>query len=571
MEATETFSTKSARAEDVRQKRPTTIADWRFASRRRVFRGENLRVSCHRALHDARDRDPVPKSKATPMGMSLNERGADTRAPDVTALGDSTDARNTSEEDDAFVRRVNLLEILAEDHPEIPPPPEDAARAWTETRIRAHYDAISASRAPPSVDRVRASEVEDVQKTKLDAKSASTTKTRRPFPERARFPETDEATFKRWFPGYARANERIPTECEDARNDASRDASRSVPVNVRRTPKKPTARVLCWPNAGNGEDVYTNERLRVDGVVRLRKSPLLEWCRTHDVEVYAVQLPGRGGRSGEKPFRCVKEAARETLKIVARRFFMFAETVETAETAETVETANRGDTDAPEETFEEASEVPWMIIGHSVGSWCAFEFAREARSHGFPPPEMAFLSGFPAPDVLSEDRPWRPNASLDDARFKDECSEWGVDKAVFHERVWPSFEPLLRADFTLFDRYAYLETDRGAADDDAADDDAADDAAARSGFNPRSSWTPFPGLETLRGVPFVMTFRGADDSRITRDAVLEWSRFVDAEYAHREIAAAPHLFPLLPEKKTEWFGAIRDAMDARFGGFGKPK
>lgn len=42
-------------------------------------------------------------------------------------------------DDDAFVRRVNLLEILAEDSPETAPPPEEAARTWTEARIRAHY------------------------------------------------------------------------------------------------------------------------------------------------------------------------------------------------------------------------------------------------------------------------------------------------------------------------------------------------------------------------------------------------------------------------------------------------
>lgn len=36
-------------------------------------------------------------------------------------------------------RRVNLLECLAEDHPEVPPPPEDAAGAWSEARIRQYY------------------------------------------------------------------------------------------------------------------------------------------------------------------------------------------------------------------------------------------------------------------------------------------------------------------------------------------------------------------------------------------------------------------------------------------------
>jgi hypothetical protein len=48
-------------------------------------------------------------------------------------------------DDDAFVRRVNLLEILAEDSPETAPPPEEAARTWTEARIREHYRTIGAN------------------------------------------------------------------------------------------------------------------------------------------------------------------------------------------------------------------------------------------------------------------------------------------------------------------------------------------------------------------------------------------------------------------------------------------
>ena len=50
--------------------------------------------------------------------------------------------------------------------------------------------------------------------------------------------------------------------------------------------------VLCFANAGNAEDMYTNEGLGA----RRAASPLLEWCRANDAEVLAAQLPGRGTR-----------------------------------------------------------------------------------------------------------------------------------------------------------------------------------------------------------------------------------------------------------------------------------
>jgi surfactin synthase thioesterase subunit len=51
-----------------------------------------------------------------------------------------------SDKGDAFiqediVRRINLLEILQEDYPEVNPPPEDCVEKWTEQQIRAHFTA----------------------------------------------------------------------------------------------------------------------------------------------------------------------------------------------------------------------------------------------------------------------------------------------------------------------------------------------------------------------------------------------------------------------------------------------
>ncbi|QDZ18013.1 thioesterase [Chloropicon primus] len=37
------------------------------------------------------------------------------------------------------VRKINLLEILEEDYPDVDPPPEDCVEKWTEDQIRAHF------------------------------------------------------------------------------------------------------------------------------------------------------------------------------------------------------------------------------------------------------------------------------------------------------------------------------------------------------------------------------------------------------------------------------------------------
>ena len=59
---------------------------------------------------------------------------------------------------------------------------------------------------------------------------------------------------------------------------------------------KPRMRLVCFTNAGNEENIYTNEGLGVRRVPQL-----LDWCRANKVEMLAPQLPGRGMRVKE-PF-----------------------------------------------------------------------------------------------------------------------------------------------------------------------------------------------------------------------------------------------------------------------------
>jgi hypothetical protein len=77
---------------------------------------------------------------------------------------------------------------------------------------------------------------------------------------KAKFPVPTAEAMKAWYPGLTRSK----TACES-----------------------PKMRLICFTNAGNEENVYTNE-----GLGARKVSTLLEFCRTHQVEMLAVQLPG---------------------------------------------------------------------------------------------------------------------------------------------------------------------------------------------------------------------------------------------------------------------------------------
>lgn len=523
-------------------------------------------------------------------------------------------------DDDAFVRRVNLLEILAEDHPETAPPPLEAARTWTEARIRAHYrtedsDCGGACGASPGSRGREARRTELVvgstsegtppgkaktttnaaTTTLEDGKKQTTTETTNADPRvrdrsnrtrrsnahtrLTRFSEPDEVTFRRWFPGFERANAPQATFSRFQKNG---DGDAKELRNVRK--KNVRARVLCWPNAGNAEDVFTSERARVDGVFQSFPSPLVSWCRSNDAELLAVQLPGRAARAKEPAYVSARDAARALMPIVARRLFSapsFCAEPSSLNDANDVSTlsAESNASTCPDEC------VPWIVVGHSVGSWCAFEFVRLARSLGFPPPALACLSGFPAPDVPTRERPWTPNAALDDAAFKDECRGWGVDEAAFAPHAWRAFEPLLRADFTLFDAYEFDVSETETRGEERTKSAPITEESGDSAFFEPSD----PSEDIVRRVfPRLLTLRGTRDERITREAVSGWARFtlgpVDSRgaqkpganetkkkggasaaeifaYRHVELEGAAHLVLTQQTHKTAWLQAVADALE----------
>mmetsp|Transcript_11428 Transcript_11428/g.70176 ORF Transcript_11428/g.70176 Transcript_11428/m.70176 type:complete len:356 (-) Transcript_11428:19-1086(-) len=343
-------------------------------------------------------------------------------------------------------RKVSLIEVLAEDHEEVPEPPEYAIQKWSEEQIRQYFanggdmkglpGEQTNGTAPPSA--------EDLKVLK------------------SKYPPSNVALFEKWFPGLKRS---------------------------KTAQEAPNLRLLCFPNAGSAEDMYTNA-----GVGARKESTLIDWCVKNKVEILAVQPPGRAMRVKEPLLYSCQEMARILLPIVASKLL---------------------------------DGVPYCIIGHSVGSWNAFEFLSLAREEGFPMPKHAFFSCFPGPDIPSAERPWRANASLSEGEFKDEARGWDVNEMVFTQ-LWETYQPIMRADFSLFDQYDYQ----------------------REGEPPFS----FP----------MTTYFATRDRRITSSMVEGWQAFTDGAFELVQVEGH-HLYPLgLDEQKpakTFWLSHVVARLD----------
>jgi len=182
---------------------------------------------------------------------------------------------------------------------------------------------------------------------------------------------------------------------------------------------KPKLRILCFHNAGSAESCFTGPA-----------TPFITWIKeSKQIELLAFDYPGR-----DKLLKATKHTSTDTLA------------------PDLLAVAHEKLTDG----------VPYLVWGHSVGTWVAFEFLILARKIGLPMPKASFLNAFPAPQLEEAKRPWRVNAKLNEAQMKEEIMNWdkehfsGTGKIVFDEPAWKeTWEPLMRADFSLFDEYKF--------------------------------------------------------------------------------------------------------------------
>jgi medium-chain acyl-[acyl-carrier-protein] hydrolase len=174
-------------------------------------------------------------------------------------------------------------------------------------------------------------------------------------------------------------------------------------VQIRKPNPEAGMRLFCFPYAGGGALIYRT------------------WCDhlPQDVEVCSVQLPGRENRLGETPFNSTVPLVDELTKVLLPYL-----------------------------------TKPFALFGHSMGARVAFELARKLRRHYGIEPVRLFVSGSPAPQVMSEDP---PSYNLPDEEFIEELRRLnGTTKEVLdNPELMQLVLPLLRADFELVQTYSY--------------------------------------------------------------------------------------------------------------------
>lgn len=189
-----------------------------------------------------------------------------------------------------------------------------------------------------------------------------------------------------------------------SRRDLS-PAERRASVWIARvhSPRHVRLRLFCFPYAGAGPQIFA------------------PWAKAfpEGVEICPIQLPGRGLRLREPPFTRLAplvEAVREGI--------------------------------AP------ALDVPFMLLGHSLGALVAFELARSMRRHLGPAPVQLIVSACRAPQ-LPHTHPVIHD--LPDDRFIHALRELNGTPEEFlrDSGAFQLIVPALRADLAAFETYEY--------------------------------------------------------------------------------------------------------------------
>ncbi|MEU6356326.1 alpha/beta fold hydrolase [Streptomyces sp. NPDC047072] len=158
--------------------------------------------------------------------------------------------------------------------------------------------------------------------------------------------------------------------------------------------------LLCLPHAGGSASAY------FELSARLRP----------EVDVRAVQYPGRQDRSGETPVTVMEELV-ERLADAIQPF----------------------------------AERPYALFGHSMGAVVAYELALRLRREGVAAPLRLFVSGRRAPSAIRDEDVHRRS---DDGVIAHVRELGGVRADVLDDpEIRAMVLPALRADYTLVETY----------------------------------------------------------------------------------------------------------------------
>ena len=168
----------------------------------------------------------------------------------------------------------------------------------------------------------------------------------------------------------------------------------------------PDLRLFCFPYAGGGASIYRAWPTRL----------------TTNLEVFAVQLPGRESRLSEAPFDSLPRLVTALADVIAPY-----------------------------------TNGRYAFFGHSFGALLGFELARELRKRSHGMPVCLFASGRQAPRRPEPDPPLHRLPDTEFARAVHRRYN-AIPQFVFDEpELLQLLLPALRADLSMAETYAYSD------------------------------------------------------------------------------------------------------------------
>jgi surfactin synthase thioesterase subunit len=138
------------------------------------------------------------------------------------------------------------------------------------------------------------------------------------------------------------------------------------------------------------------------------------------IEICAIQLPGRGARLGEKPYRSLSALVADLAEVIA---------------------------------LDDA--IPFAFFGHSLGGLIAFETARYCQWHSRPMPQHLFVSGCAAPQYRSPSRHLHTLSNHELIQALQKYNGTPIE-VLANRELMDIVLPAIRADFALAEDYTYI-------------------------------------------------------------------------------------------------------------------
>ena len=170
---------------------------------------------------------------------------------------------------------------------------------------------------------------------------------------------------------------------------------------IPRPVSNPRLRLFCFPYAGGSAATYQSWGGRIPS----------------DVELVIIHPPGRASRLIEKPHLDMNSLMLELMG-----------------------------------EYEFITSLPYILLGHSLGSRVAYELASKIQQKGGRAPDHFIASGSRAPHLLSDKK--RKKVTSDDEFILELKALGGTpDDVLENDELIEVLMPMLRADFGIAERY----------------------------------------------------------------------------------------------------------------------